>query len=483
MHCQYCGSEIPEEGESCPKCGKPTAGQTPDVPHQSQNGKNQNAITSNSDNDAESEAQKEADAGQTEQGTPQEDVCPAKDNVSTDSPSPNGDDGATSSESPTGDAAKQQKEDDRSASKHRAKRSFVFLAKWIGIYATALFALFIVAIVISGFAAPSTLYAKSLTLVADCLIGAIPYSIIVIALAIAGEKRRSRIQDAVKKITGKKPAIFKGLAVAGILALLAILFVNAECHHDYASATCTSPKICKVCGESEGEALGHDWASATCTEPKTCSRCGATEGKPKGHTPGDWEKGSTDYTSAKVTNIQKCSACGEKVNSKQDDLTSFVSVSTFSIPANDFIKRMGSAYSSISGCSLKAEKGSTSSGSLSLDVKSGSKTIARAGFVLTGSDNSLISPASGNAENIYWQIFFSISSSSSSNKYVAETMYALIQACDPSLTSDEAHNIGTEVLDNFETLSSSAGIGQASKNGITYTLAYSKSWIVSAKIG
>lgn len=62
-------------------------------------------------------------------------------------------------------------------------------------------------------------------------------------------------------------------------------------------------------------------------------------------------------------------------------------------------------------------------------------------------------------------------------------MYALIQACDPSLAKDEAHAIGSEAIANYESLGLGKGIGQASKNGITYSLASSSGWIVSAKAG
>ena len=50
--------------------------------------------------------------------------------------------------------------------------------------------------------------------------------------------------------------------------------------HDWVEATCTEPKTCSRCGETEGEPLGHNWIEATYETPKTCSRCGATEGEP-----------------------------------------------------------------------------------------------------------------------------------------------------------------------------------------------------------
>lgn len=47
-------------------------------------------------------------------------------------------------------------------------------------------------------------------------------------------------------------------------------------------------------------------------------------------------------------------------------------------------------------------------------------------------------------------------------------MYALIQTCDPSLTKDEVRAIGSEVIAKYESLGSGKGMGQASKNGITF---------------
>ena len=69
--------------------------------------------------------------------------------------------------------------------------------------------------------------------------------------------------------------IFIGVVCIGLLT---------ACHkHDWAEATCTEPKTCLSCGETEGEALGHTWKEATCIEPKTCSTCGKTEGEALGH--------------------------------------------------------------------------------------------------------------------------------------------------------------------------------------------------------
>lgn len=91
------------------------------------------------------------------------------------------------------------------------------------------------------------------------------------------------------------------LVVVSVMILGSITGCGHE--HTWVDATCTEPKTCTGCGETEGEALGHDWKEATCTEPKTCSRCGQTEGEALGH-----KLSEANYQDAPV-----CSVCGETV--------------------------------------------------------------------------------------------------------------------------------------------------------------------------
>lgn len=91
-----------------------------------------------------------------------------------------------------------------------------------------------------------------------------------------------------------------------VTLLLVTVMVLAVCacalfhQHTWKDATCTEPKTCTGCGETEGEALGHTWIEATCTEPKTCSACGATEGEALGHT----------WADATCTEPKTCTVCG-----------------------------------------------------------------------------------------------------------------------------------------------------------------------------
>ena len=85
------------------------------------------------------------------------------------------------------------------------------------------------------------------------------------------------------------------------ILLAAALLSGCGHTHDWTDATCTEPRTCLGCGETEGEPLGHLWREATCTEPVNCSRCGETQGEPLGHV---WEE-------ATCTEPKTCSRCGE----------------------------------------------------------------------------------------------------------------------------------------------------------------------------
>lgn len=92
--------------------------------------------------------------------------------------------------------------------------------------------------------------------------------------------------------------------VTGMLAVVLVFMMTGCClSHDWEEATCTEPKTCSKCGETEGEVSGHTWEEATCTAPKTCSVCGETEGEALGHT----------LSEATYWEAAACSVCGETV--------------------------------------------------------------------------------------------------------------------------------------------------------------------------
>ena len=65
-----------------------------------------------------------------------------------------------------------------------------------------------------------------------------------------------------------------------LIAAMALTLCACGHQHTWVEATCTEPKTCSECGETEGEALGHQFSEATYWEAPTCSVCGAVEGEP-----------------------------------------------------------------------------------------------------------------------------------------------------------------------------------------------------------
>lgn len=48
--------------------------------------------------------------------------------------------------------------------------------------------------------------------------------------------------------------------------------------HQFKGGDCTHSKLCDICGETEGSALGHTWIEANYQSPKTCAVCGESVG-------------------------------------------------------------------------------------------------------------------------------------------------------------------------------------------------------------
>lgn len=71
--------------------------------------------------------------------------------------------------------------------------------------------------------------------------------------------------------------------------------------HKWQAATCTEPKTCEICKETEGLALGHSWMSATCVNPETCSVCGKIGSAATGH----------DWVAATCEEPKTCLVCKE----------------------------------------------------------------------------------------------------------------------------------------------------------------------------
>ena len=98
--------------------------------------------------------------------------------------------------------------------------------------------------------------------------------------------------------------------------------------HNWAPATCVSPRKCRVCGATEETTLSassttvcnHNWVISTkpCVEPMVCSKCGAT--KPNSLTKHNWAE-------ANCSNPRTCRACGKTEGSINPDNHVYVKTS------------------------------------------------------------------------------------------------------------------------------------------------------------
>lgn len=92
-----------------------------------------------------------------------------------------------------------------------------------------------------------------------------------------------------------------------LLAMSVSTMLTACGHeHTWVDASCTQPKTCSECGETEGDVIEHVWVDATCAEQKHCSMCGETEGESLPHT----------LTEANYQEPATCEICGETEGDK-----------------------------------------------------------------------------------------------------------------------------------------------------------------------
>ena len=273
----------------------------------------------------------------------------------------------------------------------------------------------------------------------------------------------------------------KRVSIVLLGILLCVLLAGCKCEHEWAEATCTEPKTCTKCKETEGEPLGHNWKAATCEEPETCTRCGETRGAAKGHTwkkatctepktctvcgktegealghkEGDWEVAETDAVSATKVLKRYCTVCGEEVDRKTQDLDSLHDNGKFLFTPKEFVERFNNKLNAIDQSSLIAVSGTNDDNFACavLDTNS-SDTSNVAGFVFVGSGGS-IHKDQGNEVCLDG----ALGSIESGNKLnVAIIVLSVISTCDPSLSFSETKDLATKVLSGKD----------AANNGIVY---------------
>lgn len=99
--------------------------------------------------------------------------------------------------------------------------------------------------------------------------------------------------------------------------------------HIWAEATCTEPRTCRGCGETEGSALGHLPGNTSCTTPTVCLQCDIILEEPSGHT---WRAASQDCIHCHIPFPESLEIPGDAMTLRQGDVTRFYKV--FAVSAN-----------------------------------------------------------------------------------------------------------------------------------------------------
>ena len=93
----------------------------------------------------------------------------------------------------------------------------------------------------------------------------------------AKAKKRQNL-DSTKKESSKSLRAVFAVVLLACIAVAAFGYSHCWFGHKWVEATCTTPRMCTVCGKTVGNAAGHRWIAATYSSPKKCSICGTTEG-------------------------------------------------------------------------------------------------------------------------------------------------------------------------------------------------------------
>ena len=239
--------------------------------------------------------------------------------------------------------------------------------------------------------------------------------------------------------------------IAAILAILlsVLVLTGCGCDHEWDDATCTEPKTCSKCGETEGEALGHTWSEADCEHPKTCAVCGLTEGDPLGHTEGSWETVETDLVNATETLKKNCTVCSAELDKKATALDQLHDNEIFLFSPRQFTLRLDKKFDEMVGNYLSAASGSRED-TFTCDIFLDGEGVGA--FMFSHNDDAITT--SQRKDACFNQILGAIEGSD----YIARVLVAFIGTCDPSLSFSEVKEMASDL--NYD--------GTITKNGLTY---------------
>lgn len=222
--------------------------------------------------------------------------------------------------------------------------------------------------------------------------------------------------------------------------------------HEWQDATCSLPKTCSICNETEGNPLGHTWSEATCTAPKTCSVCGETDGKALEHNYDDWIVEIEATISQPGKMIRHCTVC-QRTDSKSYQLESYIVDNKFIFTPDEFQDRFFDIfqdfdYAKFGGAQVREKDGQV----MVSIVDNGYNNVGNIGFV---SDKNTMRMAASKTESNFDGVMMIISAP---EEFVANAILAVIMSTNPTISEYGARQVAKSVLEE-----------QTSYEGVTYT--------------
>lgn len=237
--------------------------------------------------------------------------------------------------------------------------------------------------------------------------------------------------------------------LAGLVCMLTLLLIltGCQCKHEWKNATCTAPKTCAKCGQTEGVALGHTWQAATCTEPQKCSVCGAVNGEALGHKSAGWSEEQTDTVKAISVSTESCEVCGAILSRREIPLKTLHNGATFLLSPQDFVERLRLEYTGVTP-EMSVRSGKNGSNFACGFLRDGKQK----GFLQFKDSSDNFIPDSSKYDLSFQKLQGTISED------ITNALIAIAKSCDPSLDFDAARSVAFEIIAN----------GEAKKNGIFY---------------
>ncbi len=201
----------------------------------------------------------------------------------------------------------------------------------------------------------------------------------------------------------------------------------------------------------------HKWKKATCTKPKTCKECGQTEGKPLGHKLKGWKDKGFDSTFSNRVYVKTCSRCKKTIKKKTEKVTSFLENEKLTISPDTYTKVFEKRLRELNDSDYTLHEEYDYKLTVYSIRDSNDKMVGQLSFSLKDKN---LDPTLLYTEPLNYGVVVMLDNNQSNyDKKMARFLVAMIEACDPSLDWDSVGEIVKEIDEQ----------GSSSKNGFAYS--------------